>query len=284
MEGKVFEDREKIGEDYPFISVITPSYNQVRFLRDNLVSVLNQCYTEYEHIIIDGGSTDGTVDILKSYDKRISYWVSEPDRGQSDALNKGLAAASGEVIGWQNSDDFYLPGAFHFVGETFRENPEIDVIYGDYLYVNEGNRIVGSKKYTPCFDIREYLYVGANISNQSVFFRREALEKVGGFDVDLHLAMDFDLFLKLSAFARFKHVRTYLGAYRVHGEQKGQTHREEDREEYRLIRERAGVIVRDDIPWKKQYPVRKFYCRTRRNLFKLIYTPLYLRDPYYRGQ
>jgi len=272
-----------MNNQYAKISVISPSYNQGHFLKTNILSILEQNYPSVEHIIIDGGSTDTTVDILKSFDDHIAYWVSEPDRGQSDALNKGLEAASGEVIGWQNSDDYYLPGAFHLVGETFRENPEIEVIYGDYLYVNDGNRILGSKKYAPCFDIREYLYVGANISNQSVFFRREALERVGGFDVDLHLAMDFDLFLKLSTFARFKHVRTYLGAYRVHGEQKGQNLKEEDREEYRLIRERAGVKVRDDIPWKKQYPVRKFYYRTRRNLIKLTYTPLYLRDPYYRG-
>ncbi len=272
-----------MNNQYAKISVISPSYNQGHFLKTNILSILEQNYPSVEHIIIDGGSTDTTVDILKSFDDHITYWVSEPDRGQSDALNKGLAQATGEIIGWQNSDDFYLPGAFHLVGKIMGDNPAIDVLYGDFLYVDEEEKFVGSKKYAPCFDIREYLYVGANISNQSVFFRRSALKRAGGFDVDLHLAMDFDLFLRLASFANFKHVRAYLGGYRVHGEQKGQTLTGENAVEYKILREKMGISVDEKIPWKAQYRGRKFYYRTRRNLLKFIYYPLYLLDPLCRG-
>ncbi len=283
--GKVDGKREEkpSPSPVPSISVITPSFNQGAFLRGNILSVINQRYPFVEHVIIDGGSTDSTMSVLEEFGDRIAYWVSEPDRGQSDALNKGLARARGEIVGWQNSDDFYLPGALQLAGKIMRDNPHIDVLYGDYLYVDGENRVVGSKKYPPRFTIKEYLYVGANISNQSVFFRKSAIERAGGFDVDLHLAMDFDLFLRLASFAHFKHVRAYLGAYRVHGEQKGQTLTGENVVEYSMLRKRAGIAVNEKIPWKAQYRGRKMYYRTRRNLLKFLYYPLYMMDPLYRG-
>lgn len=267
----------------PKISIVTPSFNQGQFLRDNILSVVNQGYPDSEHLVIDGGSTDSTVDVLRSFEDRIDYWVSEPDRGQSHALNKGLEVATGEIIGWQNSDDFYLPGAFREAGSIFRDYPAVDVLYGDYLYVDEEGHVKGSKKYAPLFSIGEYIYVGANISNQSVFFRKSVLERAGGFEENLHLAMDFDLFLRLAAFARFRHVRAYLGGYRIHGTQKGQQLLTDTDREYMDIRERLGLRVTRDIPWKRQYQLRKFYYRTRRNFLKLFYYPRYLNDPLYRA-
>lgn len=270
-------------ENFPAISIITPSFNQGKFLADNIKSILHQSYPRYEHIIIDGGSTDSSLDILKRHGDALTYWISEPDRGQSHALNKGLSIATGEIIGWQNSDDLYLPSAFYLVGREFRKHPDMDVLYGDFLYIDEENHILHPKKYSPFFSIKEYIYVGANISNQSVFFRKSALLKAGGFNEELHLAMDFDLFLRLASFARFRHIRAYLGGYRIHHLQKGQEKTLENEREYERIRRGLGLKVINDIPWKEQYRLRKFYYRTRRNLLKIFYLTLYFKDPIYRG-
>lgn len=272
-------DNPEGNKHIPMISIVTPSFNQGRFLNQNIISVINQCYPKYEHIIIDGGSNDSTIDILKSFNDRIAYWVSEKDGGQSHAFNKGLSIATGEIIGWQNSDDCYLPNAFCQVSEAFQKNPDTDVLYGDFFYIDEENRILHPKKYPPLFTIKEYIYVGANLSNQSVFFRKSALLSAGRLNEDLHLAMDFDLFLRLSYFARFRHIRAYLGGYRIHHAQKGKQHVRENECEYNTIRKSLGLKVQDDIPWKRQYRLRKFYYRTRRSLLKLLYIPLYIKDP-----
>ena len=130
---------------YPRITIITPSYNQGQFIEETIQSVLNQGYPNLEYIIIDGGSTDQTVEIIKRYAAQIAYWVSEPDRGQTHAINKGLAQATGEILAYLNSDDYYLPGALHAVAKYFGCNPQVDLLHGCCRYVNEQGEPIGEQ-------------------------------------------------------------------------------------------------------------------------------------------
>jgi GT2 family glycosyltransferase len=202
--------------DRPLVSIVTPSYNHALYIRQTINSVLEQDYPWTEHIVIDGGSTDGTVDILGEYGKRHPdrfRWVSEPDRGQSHAFNKGLALARGDIIGWQNSDDYYLPGAFSEAVRLFAQQPDVSVIYGDCRLVDGNGAYAGAWPTGP-FDWNRLLY-SCFILNQATFFRKEALLAAGGLTEDLHQAMDFDLYLRLSLTHRFRYCPGFRGVYRL---------------------------------------------------------------------
>jgi hypothetical protein len=195
----------------PMLSVITPSYNQAAYIRHTIESVLVQDYPNGEHIVVDGGSTDGTVEILREYGERYPdrfRWVSEPDGGQSDALNKGLAMARGEIIGWQNSDDYYLPNSFGDALRYLLHHPEIAVVYGDCQLVDESGIPVGVLS-SGSYDYGRLLYY-CYIPNAASFMRRSALLGVGGVQQDLHYTMDYDLWLRLG----FKNQMAYLPGLR----------------------------------------------------------------------
>jgi len=147
----LFDEKVILNKDpsWPKISIVTPSYNQAEFLERTILSVLNQNYPNLEYIIIDGGSTDGSVEIIKKYEKYLSYWVSEKDRGQAHALNKGFEKATGDLVGWQNSDDIYLPGAFRKVAEVYRNNPNYDVYFGNIYFIDEEDNIIRDLKFSP---------------------------------------------------------------------------------------------------------------------------------------
>ncbi len=147
----LFDEKVILNKDpsWPKISIVTPSYNQAEFLERTILSVLNQNYPNLEYIIIDGGSTDGSVEIIKKYEKYLSYWVSEKDRGQAHALNKGFEKATGDLVGWQNSDDIYLPGAFRKVAEVYRNNPNYDVYFGNIYFIAEEDNIIRDLKFSP---------------------------------------------------------------------------------------------------------------------------------------
>lgn len=200
---------------YPRVSIVTPSFNQARFLERTILSVLNQKYPNLEYIIIDGGSTDSSVDIIKKYAPHLAYWVSEPDRGQSDALNKGFSRATGDIVGWQNSDDVYLPGAFLKVAEFFRLHPLVDIVYSNRLDIDEDDRVTGEVRYTP-FSRIVYQYDGISISNQSGFWRRELFSKIGMLDPAVKFAMDYEFFMRAarSKKIQFLHIKDYFGAAR----------------------------------------------------------------------
>jgi glycosyltransferase involved in cell wall biosynthesis len=201
---------------YPGITVVMPSYNQGNFLERTILSVLNQNYPNLEFIIIDGRSSDGSVEIIKKYEKYLAYWTSEKDLGQSDALNKGFAMASGEIIGWQNSDDIYLPGAFSRAAGVFRDFRAADVVYGNRLDIDEQDHVIGESRFTR-FSPVVFMYDGMSLGTQSTFFRRGLLEKTGTLDVDLNFAMDYDFFLRAAGKgACFKYVPFYFGAMRRH--------------------------------------------------------------------
>ena len=177
------------------LSIVTPSFNQAQFIEETLQSVRSQKSSGLEHIVIDGASTDGTVEILKRYASTPGWehlrWISEPDHGQSDAINKGFRMATGEIIGWLNSDDVYQADSFARVSKAFAESPLVDFIYGDYLIIDETGKTLVSKKEID-FDW-EIMLCGLNyIAQPNVFFRSRVFEKLGYLNDSLHYVMDYE--------------------------------------------------------------------------------------------
>lgn len=201
---------------YSKISIVVPSYNQEKFLERTILSILNQNYPNLEFIIIDGGSTDGSVNIIKKYEKYLAYWVSEKDKGQSDALNKGFTKATGDIIGWLNSDDIYLPGILFKIAKLFGKNSAVDIIYGNRLDIDENDEIIGESRFTK-FSLVVYRYDGLPLGTQSTFWRRNLFSKIGMLDVDLQFDMDYEFFLRAALKkSKFKYVPYYLGVMRRH--------------------------------------------------------------------
>jgi hypothetical protein len=201
------------------VSVVTPSYNQAAYIESTIRSVLDQNYPRLDYIVVDGGSTDATPQILRGYDGRIR-WLSEPDRGQSDAIAKGFAMARGDILAWMNSDDTYAPGAIEAAATYFQEHPEVDVLYGDANFIDaRGNFVLPCAHIEP-FSWRRLLYYSDFIVQPATFFRRAAFEAVGGIDVDLHYAMDYDLWLKLGERFKFAYLPKVLANFRWIGTNK----------------------------------------------------------------
>jgi hypothetical protein len=196
----------------PKFSIIIPSFNQAAFIERTLLSVINQNYPSMEIIVIDGGSTDGTLDVIKRYESDIAYWVSEPDRGQAAALNKGLRVARGELIGWQNSDDVYFPGALSRVAEI-ADSQSYAVLYsGVVASIDASDHVLGVSKFIRPTR-RRLLHEGFILSSQGVFWRRES-----GlwFDETQSHAMDYELWLRLLLTESAAFVPAILGAFRSH--------------------------------------------------------------------
>lgn len=199
----------------PLVSIVTPSYNQAQFLEETILSVKGQDYPNLEHIVVDGGSTDGTVEVLSRYENEYNLrWTSEPDEGQSDAINKGFRRARGEIIGWLNSDDTYLPQAIHKAGACFEAHPGIDWVYGDGYLIDAQSRVLRMWKARP-FSLKALLYVGQFICQPAVFFRRRALEVVGPLDSALHFTMDYDFFIRLGRQCKSVYLPELLATRRL---------------------------------------------------------------------
>lgn len=201
--------------EQPLVSVITPCLNRVRFVRDAIESLLIQDYPRIEHIVMDGGSTDGTLDVLRHYEGRIR-WYSESDTGQSDALNKLLRLVEGEIVGWLNSDDFYYEGAIRRVVEAFSSKPDADVIYGRCAIVEERGAFVRMHSTRPFSLPRLVSYDAGYIPVQSTFFRRRVIDAVGDFDTSLRYALDYDWLVRAGLSCNVHHVPAVLGAFRQH--------------------------------------------------------------------
>jgi glycosyltransferase involved in cell wall biosynthesis len=182
--------------DLPLVSIITPSFNQARFIRQTIESVLAQDYPRIEYFVVDGGSTDGTVDILRGYDGRLS-WSSERDRGQADAINRGFRHAKGEILAWLNSDDTYLPGAVSAAVSHLVQHRDCAMVYGDGFLIDERGEVTGRFPATEPFNLWKLVYVSDYILQQTTFFRRSAIEAVEYLDEGLHWGLDWDLFIKL---------------------------------------------------------------------------------------
>jgi len=198
----------------PLLSIITPSYNKADFVRQTIESVLTQDYTNFEYIVIDGGSSDQTVEILKEYSDRL-YWISEPDRGMSDAINKGFRRAKGEILAWINADDYYYPGAFRSVVDYFAQYPEISIMYGELDYLDRAGMITSHWRVVPVWDYNLLLNGFNYIPQPATFMRREVFETVGDIDVNEKRCMDYDYWLRVGKQYRFGYLPRTLGGIRI---------------------------------------------------------------------
>jgi glycosyltransferase involved in cell wall biosynthesis len=242
-------------------SVVTPSLNQGRFLEETIQSVLSQGSPNLEYIIIDGGSTDGSVDIIKKYEKKLSYWVSEKDRGQSDAINKGLRRASGEILAWLNSDDCYLPGTLERVAEFFSSHPAVDLVYGDLLLIDGGGKTLGIRRVVP-YNYTLALYGLSTVPQPSAFFRRRALDVVGLLDEELHYQMDTEFFLRFGRKGlNIKHLPVPLAMFRLHAQSKtvSEYHNKVQRANRSILEKMLGRTIAEQDAWKFQ--VLKYLAR-----------------------
>ncbi len=232
------------------ISIVTPSYNQAPFIEATLRSVLEQDYPHLEQIVIDGGSTDGTVAILRRYGERYREtrlrWLSEPDEGQADAINKGLRLARGEIMAYLNSDDTYLPGALAAVAAWFREHPEVGLLYGDCRVIDAQGRFLRDMPGHP-FSLQRLIQRAEFIPQQAAFWRRSVWEEIGGFDTGLHYALDYDFFVRAAKVCRVAYLPMPLACFRLHGASKTATQEERHWREALTVSRRHGL--RPTMPW-----------------------------------
>jgi glycosyltransferase involved in cell wall biosynthesis len=203
----------------PLVSIVTPSFNQAAFLEETILSVLNQDYEHLEYIIVDGGSTDGSLEIIQKYADRLAWWVSEPDRGQTDAINKGFARSKGEIFAWINSDDTYLEGAVAEAEAYLTANPDVGAVYGDANLIDENGVVIGK------FPARQTNYQQlmrgyVHIPQQATFFRGDLWMKVGPLDPSFFFAMDYDLWVRLSKEAPLVYHPRCWANFRLHGDAK----------------------------------------------------------------
>lgn len=221
---------------HPKISIITPSYNQGHYIEQTIQSVLNQNYPNLEYIIIDGGSTDNTVEIIKKYRSQLTYWVSEKDRGQSHAINKGLKIATGDIINWLNSDDFYEPGCLNVVAEEFKKHKKINAVLGVTRVVGKKVEEYSQTPYTPSL---KFTFSKAKIEQPATFISGDFFRKFGPIDEKLHLAMDLDLWLKFLLTTTSENISAIddiIVNFREHEDSKTVNYRE------KMVVERAELL------------------------------------------
>ena len=225
------------------VSVITPSFNHARFIEATMQSVLEQDYTDIEYIVVDGGSDDGSAEIIRQYGDRLAWWVSEKDRGQTDAINKGFARATGDILAWLNSDDTYEPGAISEAVAFLKEHPEAGMVYGDTNFIDENGKAIGkfSARQT---DYRRLRWGYVHIPQQASFFRADLWQQVGPLDPSFYFAMDYDLWIRLAKLAPLIYLPRLWANFRLHGDAK--TIADADRcwpEMLRVCRREGGTVI-----------------------------------------
>ncbi|MEJ7830185.1 MAG: glycosyltransferase family 2 protein [Segetibacter sp.] len=180
----------------PKISIVTPSYNQGKYIEETILSIINQNYSNLEYLIIDGGSTDNSVEIIKKYEKHLAYWVSEKDKGQSDAINKGFKKVTGEIVCWLNSDDILIDGALDKVVSCFRDNKDLDLVNGNLLLIDENSKILSGH-----FILKQKSWYAKQgiyyVSQPSMFWKRRIFDKVGLLREDFHASMDREFLIRI---------------------------------------------------------------------------------------
>jgi len=239
----------------PLISIVTPSYEQGRYLERTIYSVLNQHYPRLEYVVQDGGSSDETREVLEHFDASLSHWASEADDGQADAINRGFSHTSGEIMAYLNSDDLLLPGSLAYVARYFAAHPDVDVVYGHRMLIDEHDRQIGVWVLPPHDDAT--LSFADYIPQETLFWRRGIWERAGGrIDPSLKFAIDWDLLLRFrKAGARMVRLPRFLGAFRVHAEQKTGRQQRLCEEESDLLRRRElGRVLGDEEVWARVQP------------------------------
>jgi Glycosyl transferase family 2 len=206
-------DRSEAGGVLPVVTIVTPSYNQVEYLEETIRSVLLQDYPNLEYLVVDGGSTDGSVEVIKRYEPWLAWWVSEPDDGQSNAINKGLAHATGDILGWLNSDDLFESGTIWRIVQHFRSHAECRLIYGLGDYVNEQTERTGPCSYVQPFD-RKLLRTVDYVLQPAAFWRRDLWEESGKLSEEYRWAFDWEWFIRASQLTDFCFLPEKLALYR----------------------------------------------------------------------
>lgn len=239
----------------PLVTIVTPSFNQARFLAEAIDSVAAQDYASVEHLVFDGGSTDGSRAILEQYGARITAVIG-PDGGQAEAVNRGLREAGGEIVGWLNSDDFYYPGAIRSVVDYLDLHPECAVVYGSALYVDENGTPIEPYPTGDPEDLR----FGCFICQPAVFFRRRAIEAAGLLDPSLRYCMDYDLWLRMARSFRLHRIENQLAAYRLHGASKSVAEQLAARRETVIVtRRRLGATPLTSLYGYANFLVREWW-------------------------
>jgi glycosyltransferase involved in cell wall biosynthesis len=219
---------------WPKITIVTPSFNHADYLESTIKSIHNQGYPNLEHIIIDGGSTDGSVEIIKKYEEKLTYWVSEPDHGQTDALIKGFSHSSGDILAWLNSDDLYLDNALFTVAKYFINNPKSEFVFGNCYWIDKKGNYFYERKEIP-FIKWIWLYAYNYIPQPSSFWKKNLYEKVGGLDPKFLISMDGDLFARFSNVAEIYHINQTLACFRYYEVQRNRKFRKESLLEDEII-------------------------------------------------
>jgi glycosyltransferase involved in cell wall biosynthesis len=204
--------------EHPLVSIVTPSFNKGPYIEETLLSVRNQTYPRIEHIVIDGGSTDETLSILEKYSGDI-VCVSEPDKGQSDAINKGWKRARGDIIAYLNADDTYTSDAVRIVVKFLNEHPDVGLVYGDGILTDENGKFIQTY-HAGEFSLRDLIYCRDNILQPALFLRKAAYDRIGGIDENLHLAMDLDYWIRAGLLFRVVYIPTPLATAKIYGDAK----------------------------------------------------------------
>ena len=200
---------------HPKVSIITPSFNQGQFLEASMLSVLEQDYPNMEYIVVDGGSKDNSVEVIKKYQDRLTWWVSEKDKGHADALNKGFARATGEILAWLNSDDIYFPNAVSEAVSVLKDHPDVGMVYGDADLIDDSGVKVGqfASKQT---GYRKMLRGSVHIPQATTFFRTDVWQQVGPLDLSLFFSFDYDLWVRIAKHSKVLYVPRRWAKFRIH--------------------------------------------------------------------
>lgn len=216
---KLLPEKMPDGSEWPRLTIVTPSYNQGKFIEATIRSVLLQGYPNLEYIIIDGGSTDNSVETIKKYENYLFYWHSQKDKGQADAINQGLERSNGEILGWINSDDVYVKGTFYKIVKAFHSHPDYTVVHGNRILINERGDVTGLI-YLPPFEPKTLIY---NVCSETAFWKQAAMKEVGLLKTSLQFAIDLEFFGRLYHSGKFLKLKDYLGYFRCYPETKSST-------------------------------------------------------------
>ena len=227
-----------------------PSFNQAAYLEEAICSVLDQNYPNLEFMILDGGSTDGSQEIIERYADRLVYWQSQPDKGQTDALIQGFARATGDLMGWVNSDDILLPRALDFIAKAYISNPDGGLFGGNYILIDRNSRITRCKRHPAqaAYFARRGLFI---VNQPGSFFKRQDYEAVGGLNVNFSYVMDTDLYIRMLVNrTRYVYISNWLSGFRKHAMAKTVSETDKTHREFKLVRRRYSPSIKSHLVWR----------------------------------